>query len=192
MSARASRHGRSSMRSRVAAAKSAVALRMPDAMFEKLRSIWRDRHGSALVEATVLLPLLFTLVFGVLEFSWYFYDQHRVSTGVRDAARYLSRVTDPTNIALQSNAKNLAVTGSISGGAARVEGWTTESVDVEFASIQNPIQDNGSRLYRGDPTIRIVTVTTTFTYPSLGFLDLLRLRALRISVASSERVIGPG
>jgi Flp pilus assembly protein TadG len=52
----------------------------------KLRSIWRDIQGSALVEATALTPVLFALVFGVLEFSWYFYDQHRVSTGVRDAA----------------------------------------------------------------------------------------------------------
>jgi Flp pilus assembly protein TadG len=149
-------------------------------------------RGSALVEATVLMPLLFTLVFGVFEFSWYFYDQHRVSTGVRDAARYLSRVTDPTNVALQSNAKNLAVTGSISGGTARVTGWTTKSVDVDFASIQNPIRDDGPRLYRGGATIQIVTVTTTFTHSSLGFLDLLGLTAPGITVAHSERVIGPG
>src|SRR5258708_9218550 len=112
-------------------------------MLEKLRSIWRDMHGSALVEATVLMPVLFTLVFGVLEFSWYFYDQHRVATGVRDAARYLSRGTDPNNIALQFNAKNIAVTGSISGGTARGPAWTTENVNIDFASIQNPVQDDG-------------------------------------------------
>jgi Flp pilus assembly protein TadG len=161
-------------------------------MLEKLRSVWRDIRGSALVEATVLLPLLFTLVFGVFEFSWYFYDQHRVSTGVRDAARYLSRVTDPTDATLQSNAKNLAVTGSISGGAARVMGWTMGSVKVNVASIQNPVQNDGSRLYRGEATIQIVTVTTTFGYSSLGFIGLLRLTAPGISVAHSERVVGPG
>src|SRR5258708_38786468 len=104
-------------------------------MLEKLRSIWRDRRGSALVEATVLTPVLFTLVFGALEFSWYFYDQHRVATGIRDAARYLARGTDPTNVALASNAKNLAFTSSISGGPARVTGWTPGSVDVDLASI---------------------------------------------------------
>src|SRR6516225_12427819 len=85
-----------------------------DDMFAKLRTSWRDERGSALIEATVLTPVLFVLVFGVLEFSWYFYNQHRVSTGIRDAARYLSRVSDPTDRRLQSNAKNLAVTGSIS------------------------------------------------------------------------------
>src|SRR5258708_30517188 len=111
-------------------------------MLEKLRSIWRDMHGSALVEATVLMPVLFTLVFGVLEFSWYFYDQHRVATGVRDAARYLSRVTDPNNIALQFNAKNIAVTVSISGRPARVPGLTTERVTIDFALIQHPVLDD--------------------------------------------------
>jgi Flp pilus assembly protein TadG len=161
-------------------------------MLERLRSVWRDMRGSALVEATVLMPLLFTLVFGVFEFSWYFYDQHRVSTGVRDAARYLSRVADPSDATLQSNAKNLAVTGSISGGAARVMGWTKASVKVNVASIQNPVQNDGSTLYRGDATIQIVTVTTTFVYSSLGFLGLLRLTAPGISMAHSERVIGPG
>lgn len=161
-------------------------------MLEELRSIWRDRNGSALVEAAILMPVLLILVLGVLEFSWYFFDQDRVSTGIRDAARYLSRVTDPANVAFQSNAINLAVTGSISGEAARVTGWTTRSVNVDLASVPNPIQDDGSRLYRGGPTIRIVTVSTTFTHPSLGFLDLLRLTALRITVAHSERVIGPG
>ena len=43
-----------------------------------------------------MVPVLFTLMFGVLEFSYYFYQQHLVSTGVRDAARYLARVQDPT------------------------------------------------------------------------------------------------
>src|ERR1700746_3932443 len=102
-------------------------------MFGKLRTSWRDERGSALLEATALTPVLFALVFGVLEFSWYFYDQHRVSTGVRDAARYLSRVLDPSVPTLQTAAKNLAVTGDISGATTtpRVVGWTTGNVHVK-------------------------------------------------------------
>jgi Flp pilus assembly protein TadG len=163
-------------------------------MLARLRSIWRDIQGSALVEATALTPVLFALVFGVMEFSWYFYDQHRVSTGVRDAARYLSRVLDPTAATLQTAAKNLAVTGDISGATMtpRVTGWTTGSVHVNVASIPNPVLQDGSQLYRGGANIEIVTVSTTFTYPSLGFLGLLGLTAPGISMAHSERVIGPG
>ena len=161
-------------------------------MFAKQRTLWRDERGSALIEATVLTPVLFVLVFGVLEFSWYFYNQHRVSTGIRDAARYLSRVSDPTDRRLQSNAKNLAVTGSISGGKARVEDWSTGEVTVDVKSIENPTRDDNSRRYRGDATIQVVTVSTTLAYPSLGLLGFLRLPPLEISIAHSARAIGPG
>lgn len=165
-----------------------------NAMLAKLRSIWRDIQGSALVEATALTPVLFALVFGLFEVSWYFYYQHRVSTGVRDAARYLSRVLDPTAASFQTAAKNLAVTGDIWGAmtSPRVVGWTTESVRVQVTSIENPVLQDGSQLYRGGANIQIVTVSTTFTYPSLGFLSLLGLTAPRIKLAHSERVIGPG
>ena len=62
-----------------------------------LQSLSGDKDGSALVEGAVLVPLLFVLLFGVYEFSWFFYQQHLVSTGVRDAARYLARVIDSCN-----------------------------------------------------------------------------------------------
>jgi Flp pilus assembly protein TadG len=161
-------------------------------MFEKLRSAWHDERGTAIVEAAALTPVLFVLIFGVLEFSWYFYDQHRVSTGIRDAARYLSRVADPNDVKLQINAENLAVTGSISGGETRIRDWSTQDVTVSVATIPNPIGDSDARRYRGDETVQVVTVSTTFTHPSLGFLGLLHLDRLKITIAHSARVIGPG
>ena len=59
---------------------------------KRLSGFLRDQEGSALIEGAILVPVLFALIFGVLEFSYYFYQQHLVSTGVRDAARYLARV----------------------------------------------------------------------------------------------------
>ena len=56
-----------------------------------LRIIWSDLRGTALIEGAIMLPMLFVVFFGVFEFSWYFYQQHRVSTGIRDAARYIAR-----------------------------------------------------------------------------------------------------
>ena len=58
---------------------------------QTIQSLWRSTDGSALVEATVLTPVLIILFFGVFEFSWYFYNQQLVEIGVRDAARYLAR-----------------------------------------------------------------------------------------------------
>jgi Flp pilus assembly protein TadG len=68
-------------------------------MFTRLAaSVWRDDEGSVLIEATILMPFLVTLMFGLFEFSWYFHKQQLVESGVRDAARYMARVAqDGTN-----------------------------------------------------------------------------------------------
>lgn len=157
-----------------------------------------DEHGSALVEGAVLVPLLFVLLFGVYEFSWFFYQQHVVSTGIRDAARYLARVVDGCNVlssvwaSEEAYAKNLATTGSINGGAERVRGWAPEMVTSRCAAVDNPVGADGLGLYRGGRAIQVVTVSTRFAEPALGFLALLRLPPPIISVSHSERVIGPG
>src|SRR3984957_21259106 len=58
----------------------------------KAVSFWRDEEGSALVEATIVMPLLLSLFLGVFEFSWFFYNQQLVVSGLRDAARYMTRI----------------------------------------------------------------------------------------------------
>jgi hypothetical protein len=163
-----------------------------------LRFLRHDQDGSALVEGAVVVPLLFLLLFGVYEFSWFFYQQHLVSTGIRDAARYLARVVNSCNAFSpaweieQTYAKNLATTGSINGGAERVRGWNAAMVTPRCTAIDNPIGADGLGIYRGGNAIHVVTVSTRFTEPSLGFLGFLRLPPLVISVSHSERAIGPG
>jgi hypothetical protein len=157
-----------------------------------------DEHGSALVEGAVLVPMLFVLLFGVYEFSWFVYQQHVISTGLRDAARYLARVADGCNVLSpvwsgeEAHAKNLATTGSINGGSERVRGWTPEMVTSRCTAFENRTGADGLGLYRGGSAIQVVTVSTRFAEPALGFLALLRLPPPIISVSHSERVIGPG
>jgi hypothetical protein len=159
-------------------------------------SLWRDQQGSALIEGAVMVPLLIAFFYGVFEFSWFFYQQHLVAIGLHDAASYLARSSDPCNptspawkVALQQ-AKNLATSGSISAGAARVRGWTAESVIPQCTKIDNPIGTNGLSRYRGS-SIYVVTVSTKFTHPSLGFLALLKLRPPVISASYSQRATEP-
>ena len=160
------------------------------------QSLWRDQQGSALIEGAVMVPLLIAFFSGVFEFSWFFYQQHLVAIGLHDAASYLARSSDPCNPTSHAwkveleQAKNLATSGSISGGTARVPGWTTESVTPHCTKIENPIGTNGLSRYRGS-SIYVVTVSTKFTYPSLGFLAFLKLRSPVISASYSQRAIEP-
>lgn len=161
-------------------------------------AIWQDREGSALVEGALLVPVLCVLMFGIYEFSWLIYQRHLISTGLRDAARYLARspnVCDnaaPNWLVAVENAKNLAATGSINGSVARVRGWTAAMVTPLCTAVDNASGPNGLSAYRGGPNIYVITVSTRFTDPSLGFFGLLGLTPPIISVAHSERAIGPG
>ncbi|HLH98092.1 MAG TPA: TadE/TadG family type IV pilus assembly protein [Xanthobacteraceae bacterium] len=161
-------------------------------------SLWNDRQGSALVEGALVIPFMCVLMFGIYEFSWAFYQQHLISTGLRDAARYLARTSDPCDSAspdwpaAEENARNLATTGRITGGAARVKGWTAAMVTPQCTPVENTPAPNGPAAYRGRATIYVITVSTRFTDPSLGLLGVVGLPAPVISVAHSERAIGPG
>jgi Flp pilus assembly protein TadG len=163
-----------------------------------VRGVWQDRDGSALVESALLLPVLCVLMFGIYEFSWLFYQQHLISIGLRDAARYLARSPNPCNgaspdwVAAEDYAKNLATTGSVDGGPARVRGWTSAMVVATCSAIDNAADAYGSTILRGGPIIHVVTVSTRFTDPALGFFGFLRLQTPVISLAHSERAIGPG
>jgi TadE-like protein len=163
---------------------------------KRLRGFPEDQEGSALLEGTILVPVLFALIFGVLEFSYYFYQQHLVSTGVRDAARYLARVQDPTAAAAQTTAQNLAATGSPAGGSyRRAKGFDPAEVSISFSLVANaPV--GGVRPYRqsSDPAIpdslRIVNVTGSFTWVPLGFWGFLGFGSKNVTVTHSERWIG--
>ena len=157
-----------------------------------VQSVWRNGEGSALIEGAIIMPLLLILVLGVFEFSWLIDQQHLISTGIHDAARYLARSANPNDVTIQNDAKNLATTGAIDGGTSRVRGWTTRDVHIAYASVNNSVTSNGLTPFRGDPAIQIVTVSTTFTVPSLGFFGFLHLKPPALTVSHQERVIGPG
>jgi hypothetical protein len=163
-----------------------------------IRSLLRDVRGSALVEGALLIPVLFVLMYGVYDFSWFFYQQQLVATGVRDAARYLARLpgfcdaVSQEQVTQEQRARNLAVSGAVEGGRARLSGWNVNMVTTTCTSIANPLGAAGLRTYRGGPLIHVVTVSTRFAERPLGFFGLLRLPVPVISMSHSERVIGPG
>jgi Flp pilus assembly protein TadG len=162
------------------------------------RRLARDQDGSAFLEGAIIVPVLLVFVLGVYEFSWFFYQQHLVSTGLRDAARYLARMSTTCAAATPgwtiavANAGRLATTGSLVGDAQRVKGWTNATMKFDCRGTIYAVGPTGTSTYRGGSEIYVITVSTRFVDPSLGFLGFLGLRAPIISLAHSERMIGPG
>lgn len=46
------------------------------------------RQGAAAIEFALLLPVFITILFGIIEWSWYFFQQGNVIASVRNALRY--------------------------------------------------------------------------------------------------------
>ena len=82
---------------------------------EFLSRLVRCSSGSALVEATLYMPIAISLMVGGVDFGMAFSAHATVGKSVRDAARYLGSLpTWPTPVACSTdwaitNAKNLAV-----------------------------------------------------------------------------------
>ena len=65
-------------------------------------------------------------------------------------------------------------------------------MSLRCSAIENPIEVDGLPGYRGPQTIHVVTVSTRFADPSLGFFRFLGMEPPFISVSHSERATGPG
>jgi hypothetical protein len=163
-----------------------------------LQCCWRDNEGSALLEGAILLPVLVALMFGVYEFSWFFYQQHVMAAGLREAARYLARSSNPCDPASPAwaadaaLAQRLASTGRLVDAPARIKGWETGMVQIACSPVENLFGVDGLRIYRGGAIIYVVTVSARINDPSLGFFYLFGLNPPVISASHSERAIGPG
>ena len=171
-----------------------------------------DERGAALLEMALMLPFLFALIFGIFEFGNFFSQYQLVQSGARDAARYLSRVTDTTSTSpcgasgcltpcdplvlaeKVGNAQSIAVYGAIGGSTKRVSWMGTGDIAVDYATvIANPMI-SGYPTYRGPTSgIRIIKVTATPTYSdAIGLLGAIGLGTIKISVQHQERCIGQG
>ncbi len=150
-----------------------------------VKDITSDPSGAALVEFSILLPILFGLCFGLIEFSRATYQQMAAEKGVKAAARYIARAPapdpcDPTAsgsgyTSAATNAVNLAQKGSVNGsGSYTLSNWTDASdVMISVSSIPNAAS-NGVRPWRGEcENLYIVSVSTSFAYDDLGLLSAL-------------------
>jgi hypothetical protein len=153
---------------------------------DRVRSLLRAEDGSALVEGALILPVFLVLLGGVYEFSFFVYQTQLTSTGIRDAARYLSLSADPDSSISQTNAKNLAVTGLIQGGPLRVSGWSVSDVSI----FTNLAQDAVGSYDGSGGLIKVITVHTQFSPATLGFFGLLHLKSPTISATYQQRFVG--
>jgi len=164
---------------------------MLTALKQIIRRFKRDENGTALVEMAIVTPFVLLLSAGVFEFSNILYTRMLLDAGVRDAARYMARCSTDWNTC-SGYAINLAVNGAITGGSARVGGWTTAQVTIRKSqSLQAIDSATGTELYLSPTsTVDVVEVSTTYPYADLGLWSYLGFGQLNLTVFHQERVFG--
>ncbi len=166
----------------------------------RLDSILLNNNGAALVEFTLLIPILFGLVFGLVEFGRATFQHHTAEKGVKAAARFIARAPAPdpcnpgggTYNAAVSDAKTLAQYGSLdASGNPSLSNWASPSeVQVALTTVSN-VPSSGVRPWRGQcDQLYIVSVSTQFPYDDLGLLNLIGINGLTIRASHQEVFIG--
>lgn len=156
----------------------------------------RSDAGTAAAEMALVTPLLIILMFGAFELGNYFLSEHVVVKAVRDGARYAARqafsnYTCPStvNTTMRTNVQELTRTGKVTGGTARLRGWTNNST-VTVAITCQAVGTTYSGVYNGMTNIPVVTVTASVPYDplfnSLGFTS----SSLLLNAESQSAVMG--
>lgn len=155
-----------------------------------LRLFAKARGGAALVEFTLVAPLLLLLMCGVAEFANALRQYHIMEKGVRDAGRYLARVPMSgcaVSGAAAAAAQNLALTGRTSGGSPLLPSWNeAATVSVTVAECFN----NSGNAYRGRDQIPIIEVSANAPYVDLGLLSIIGLDDIVLEVSHQQYWVG--
>lgn len=177
------------------------------------RRLWRSTRGAALVEMSIILPVLLILFTGFVEFGRALHHNHVIDKSARDAARFLARqptsgafetdcsVDPPAGSALEQ-AKHLAIYGSTADtGEPLISYWEDGSGDPRYATVcvEGPDDTTAVTLtVDGETfTVRVVRVNIELAYDDaglLGFLDAVvpgaTLTGFLMGASHEERHIG--
>jgi Flp pilus assembly protein TadG len=160
-----------------------------------LRRLRRENRGAAIVEFTLVAPILITLMCGLAEFSLALRQYHVMEKGVRDAARFLAAVpahppctgiVDPAGATswntYVAQAKRLAIYGVVSGGTPLSKTWTnlsTVTLSPDPPTCVTTLRPLGGAL----PKIK---VTATATYAGMGMLSAIGIPPMTLTVSHEE------
>jgi TadE-like protein len=159
-------------------------------MMRFLSAFLRDERGAAAAEMALMTPLLLILMFAPFELGNFYWSQHKVTKGVRDAARFAARQPFDALVCGEEidddRIKNLARTGQLAGASSSVAGWINADITVNVV-CDSAFPDG---IYTGRGEAPVVRVETTLDYPSL--FQTLGFDATNIRMTAYSEAAGTG
>jgi len=156
-----------------------------------LTRFWRNDDGAALVEFALLLPTLILFLGLCVEGGRTFWSYQSTVTGVRDAARYLSRVVDAD---ICNTGGSTTEWDAKLGQIVRTT-QTGESLFPQAVSVTDVVSSLACNAgsYRGGPApVATVTASLTIGVPFSGLFSLagINVTAINTQVTDRTRVLG--
>ncbi|GLC26678.1 TadE/TadG family type IV pilus assembly protein [Roseisolibacter agri] len=102
-------------------------------MRRRLARARRDDHGAAVVEFALVVPVLFLIIFAVIDFGRALWTLNVLSSGVREGARAAAVESDVTTAASTAKTKTVAYINGILGTSL-----TTADVTVPAVNTTTP------------------------------------------------------
>lgn len=132
----------------------------------RVHGIGGRRGGSTLIEFALVVPVLMTLLIGIMEFGWLVYHNMQINNAAREGARTASLGATTTNIRAQ-----------VTRRARPVVVTTTLQYSTDGGSTYLTLGDNGAA--NAAPINSLVRVTVRTRHQQLtGVLPFLRNRDL--------------
>lgn len=138
-------------------------------LLSKIRQarIWRDREGNALIEFAILAPIVFTMLFGVLQVGIWMQNYNALRSIAADTSRYVTveyqKSVDVENIAMAGWARDRGIEAPY---LLRDASLTTDVVDADDQNIDGVVEK---------------TLTINYTMPS--FLGLIGIADIPVSIS---------
>ncbi|WP_404380111.1 TadE/TadG family type IV pilus assembly protein [Caenispirillum salinarum] len=141
----------------------------------------RRDDGVALVEMTLVMPVLLLLLVGFVEFGRMLYMHQVVETAARATARFLARAP-AIDATTTTAAQNIAIYGNPDGsGTPRLSHWPAEGLTT--IGVTGPV----AGAVTGTEIVRVVI---QLPYKDVGLLGVIGLAPPDLTAAHEERYSG--
>jgi len=132
-------------------------------------------HGGAAVEFAIVLPIFLAVVFGIIDWGWYYYQRFTLAAAVRDGIRYgvtFSIASDPWTQAQTRAVADLSVSGSpINPGVGMTWGPSSGKISGSAATFQQYLTLSATRNYT--PLVGFIPyLPTTMSYQMSMLLEV--------------------
>jgi Flp pilus assembly protein TadG len=132
----------------------------------------RREHGGAAVEFALVLPIFVAIMFGMVDYGWYFYQKFSFASAIREGVRYGALFRDDVaagskpDVEARAEAVRRCNLGSVPTGA----GGATITATLQDAIPRRAVRLVGTYTFR--PLVGIVRLpSSTMTYTMQMLLE---------------------